>query len=330
MPRILEVTGLKKHFPHRSRNTLPWRPRTMVKSVDGVDLDLEVGETLAIVGESGSGKTTLARTVLKLYEPTAGRIVLDGADITEHSLRRMTPIRRNMQMVFQDPVGSLNPRAEVAAIVEEPLRVQGMRPAERRRRVAEMLELVGLNPGYGSRYPHEFSGGQRQRIAIARALSVDPKLVVLDEPVSALDVSIQAQIINLLVELRRELSMSYLFISHDLGVVRQIADRIAVMYLGRIVEEGARDDVLLAPKHPYTQALLSAVPIDNPALRGVRRRRVLAGDTPNPANPPTGCPFRTRCWLATDTCATTAPELLSVSPTQRVSCHVATEPPQTR
>ncbi|MGW4800459.1 ABC transporter ATP-binding protein [Nonomuraea sp. NPDC004297] len=330
MPRILEVTGLKKHFPHRSRNTLPWRPRTMVKSVDGVDLDLEVGETLAIVGESGSGKTTLARTVLKLYEPTAGRIVLDGADITEHSLRRMTPIRRNMQMVFQDPVGSLNPRAEVAAIVEEPLRVQGMRAAERRRRVAEMLELVGLNPGYGSRYPHEFSGGQRQRIAIARALSVDPKLVVLDEPVSALDVSIQAQIINLLVELRRELSMSYLFISHDLGVVRQIADRIAVMYLGRIVEEGARDDVLLAPKHPYTQALLSAVPIDNPALRGVRRRRVLAGDTPNPANPPTGCPFRTRCWLATDTCATTAPELLSVSPTQRVSCHVATEPPQTR
>ena len=314
---LLEVTGLRKHFPVRHS-----RGKQSVKAVDGVNLTVRAGETLGMVGESGCGKSTTGRLLVKLLDPTAGRIVFDGKDITGYSRDKMRPVRRDLQMIFQDPYNSLNPRQTVGSIIGAPFRFQGVATELGvKREVQELLARVGLNPEHYSRYPHEFSGGQRQRIGIARALALRPKLIVCDEPVSALDVSVQAQVVNLLADLQTEFGLTYIFIAHDLSVVRHISDRVAVMYLGTIVETAPREELYAAPRHPYTRALLSAVPVPDPRVEKERQRILLTGDIPSPVNPPTGCRFSTRCWKATDLCRTEAPPLVPSAPGHEVACH---------
>ena len=321
---LLEVEGIVKHYPIRAG--LLSRASGAVRAVDGVGFQLHRGETLALVGESGCGKSTTARLVLRLIDPTAGTVRFEGTDITTMRGAPLRALRRRMQIVFQDPFASLNPRMTVSDILEEPLIVHAIGDrAARRARVEQLLGLVGLAPYHASRYPHEFSGGQRQRIGIARALAVEPALVVLDEPVSALDVSIQAQVVNLLGDLQARLGLSYLFIAHDLAVVKHVADRVAVMYLGRIVEIGTKDQVFANPRHPYTRVLLSAIPRPDPHRR--LARQVPGGDVPSPANIPPGCRFHTRCTHVIDRCRTEDPALLPIEANHLSACHRAAELP---
>ena len=319
---LVTVRNLKKYFPIM-RGTIIERHVGDIKAVDDVSFDIIKGETLGLVGETGCGKTTVGRTILRLYEPTDGAIIVGGvnlANVTGGDLRRM---RRQMQMIFQDPYASLNPRMTVGSIIAAPLDVHNIvRGKEKRERVQELLQMVGLNPYFVNRYPHEFSGGQRQRIGIARALALNPDLVICDEPISSLDVSIQAQVVNLLEELQEKLGLTYLFIAHDLSMVRHISDRMAVMYLGKIVELTDRDEIYLNPLHPYTQALMSAVPIPDPDIVDKRHRIILEGDIPNPADPPVGCNFNTRCPVAEDICFKEEPAYLEVKAGHWAACHL--------
>jgi len=319
--KLLEVTDLVKHFPIKT-GVLIDRQVGSVKAVDGVSFSLAQGETLGLVGESGCGKSTLSRTVLQLLKPTSGSVRFEGTEIAGMGRRDLRPLRREMQMIFQDPYASLNPRKRVGQIVGEPMRLHGIASGdELRTRVEELLDRVGLAPEHYNRFPHEFSGGQRQRIGVARALALKPKLIIADEPVSALDVSIQAQIINLLEDLQEEFELTYLFVAHDLGVVRHVSDRIAVMYLGKIVEIGPADDVYANPIHPYTLSLLGAVPIPDPRENRNREHIILEGDVPSPANPPEACRFHTRCPRATEICSEVEPELVDHGNGHWAACH---------
>jgi oligopeptide transport system ATP-binding protein len=318
---LVQVRGLKKHFPI-TQGVIFQREIGAIKAVDGVSFDIYKGETLGLVGETGCGKTTVGRTMLQLYEPTDGEVRFDGVDLVHLGGSDLRRIRRRMQMIFQDPYASLNPRMTVGSIVAEPLEVHRVATGRKKReRVQDLLKMVGLNPYFVNRYPHEFSGGQRQRIGIARALALNPDLIVCDEPISSLDVSIQAQVVNLLEELQEKMGLTYLFIAHDLSMVRHISSRMAVMYLGKIVELTDRDEIYLNPLHPYTQALMSAVPVPDPDVEEQRKRVILEGDIPSPANPPKGCNFNTRCPVVMDICYEEDPEYLEAKPGHWVACH---------
>jgi len=326
--RVLEVEDLRVHFPVRSRGVFP-RTIGQIRAVDGVSLHLGAGETLGLVGESGCGKSTTGRAILRLTTPTAGRVVVNGTDFSGLSRRQLRPLRRQAQMIFQDPYNALNPRQTVGSIIAAPYRIQKVDPPGGvRNAVRDLMDRVGLNPEHVNRYPNEFSGGQRQRIGVARAVALSPKLIICDEPVSALDVSIQAQIINLLQDLQKDFGVSYLFIAHDLAVVRQIAHRVAIMYLGNIVETATREQIYSRPLHPYTHALLSAVPIPDPRAQTERERIVLGGDLPSPLNPPSGCVFHTRCFVAQDRCRTEAPRMRDMGAGHQVACHFPLEAQQ--
>jgi oligopeptide/dipeptide ABC transporter ATP-binding protein len=313
---LLEVKDLKKHFSSRKGF---FGKESVVKAVDGVTFSLEEGETLGIVGESGCGKSTLGRTILRLLEPTSGQINFQGRDIARLNRTQLQEVRRDMQIVFQDPFASLNPRQKIRTILETPFKIHNIGDQkERNRKIAELLDKIGLTKKQLEHYPHEFSGGQRQRIGIARALTLNPKLIIADEPVSALDVSVQSQVLNLMVALQKEYHLSYVFISHDLSVVQHISDKVAVMYLGKIVETADVDELYMSPMHPYTNALLSAVPRPNPKLK--KERIILEGDLPSPTNPPSGCPFHTRCPIATEVCKTEVPQLVEKAAKHWVAC----------
>jgi len=318
---LVQVRHLKKYFPI-TRGAIVQRRVGDIKAVDDVSFDIYKGETLGLVGETGCGKTTVGRTMLRLYEPTEGEVYFDGLDLAKMRGSDLRQLRRRMQMIFQDPYASLNPRMTVGSIIGEPLEVHRiLHGKQKQERIQELLRIVGLNPYFVNRYPHEFSGGQRQRIGIARALALNPDLVVCDEPISSLDVSIQAQVVNLLEDLQAQFGLTYLFIAHDLSMVRHISDRMAVMYLGKIVELTDRDEIYLNPLHPYTQALMSAVPVPDPVVEERRRRILLEGDIPSPAHPPSGCNFSTRCPVAMDICSEAEPEFAEVKPGHWVACY---------
>ncbi|MCX7976463.1 MAG: dipeptide ABC transporter ATP-binding protein [Bellilinea sp.] len=319
---LLQVRDLVKHFPIM-RGTLIQRQVGAVKAVDGISFDVFRGETLGLVGESGCGKSTTGRAILQLYRPTSGSVIFEGVDLVRLKGEDLRKMRRRMQMIFQDPYASLNPRMTVGQIISEPLIIHGIADGkEAQERAENLLRLVGLNPAYTNRYPHEFSGGQRQRVGVARALALEPAFIVCDEPISALDVSVQAQVVNLLEDLQSQLGLTYLFIAHDLSMVRHISNRIAVMYLGVVVELADRHELYNHPLHPYTQALLSAVPIPDPVIEARRQRIILKGDVPSPINPPSGCRFRTRCPLADTICAEQRPDFREVAPGHWVACHM--------